>query len=180
MRGMGWNINFGIIFGGERSIGDQAYQSMIKDDFISAVDEFEEFIDDNPRHIKKLKAQKMLEFCKKQKPYQEFQNGINAYQDYDFGTTVFKASPGIGFGQIALISKNPIRSGSCIASKPNTSLLGIPKTLWIRIHKLLNPIRELVLNEGNFRSESSKHQNFPPAAGQSRKTNIYLLFGGIV
>tara|TARA_A100001011_G_scaffold400672_1_gene517451 strand:- start:5434 stop:7260 length:1827 start_codon:yes stop_codon:yes gene_type:complete len=84
MRGMGWNINFGIVFGGERSIGDQAYQSMIKDDFISAVDEFEEFIDDNPRHIKKLKAQKMLEFCKKQKPYQEFQNGINAYNDRDY------------------------------------------------------------------------------------------------
>jgi tetratricopeptide (TPR) repeat protein len=80
---MGWNINFGVIFGGERSVGDLGYQSMIKNDFISAVDEFQEFIDENPRHIKKLKAQKMLEFCKKQKPYQEFENGNNAFGRYD-------------------------------------------------------------------------------------------------
>ena len=83
MRGMGWNINFGVIFGGERSVGDLGYQNMIKNDFISAVDQFEEFIDENPRHMKKLKAQKMLEFCKKQKPYQEFENGNNAFDRYD-------------------------------------------------------------------------------------------------
>ena len=41
--------------------------------------------------------------------------------------------------------------------------------LWICFHKLLNLIWELVLDEGNFRSQSSKHQNFPPAAGQIRK-----------
>ena len=83
MRGMGWALNFGIIFGGERSIGDEAYQSMLKNDFISAVSEFQEFLDKNPRHIKKIKAQKMLEFCKKQRPYQEFENGKNAFRDYD-------------------------------------------------------------------------------------------------
>ena len=83
MRGMGWTINFGVIFGGERSVGDLGYQNMIKNDFISAVDQFEEFIDENPRHMKKLKAQKMLEFCKKQKPYQEFENGNNAFNRYD-------------------------------------------------------------------------------------------------
>lgn len=83
MRGMGWALNFGIVFGGERSIGDEAYQSMLKNDFISAVSEFQEFLDNNPRHIKKIKAQKMLEFCKKQRPYQEFQNGKNAFADYN-------------------------------------------------------------------------------------------------
>ena len=83
MRGMGWNINFGVIFGGERSVGDEAYQSMLKNDFISAVGEFQEFLDNNPRHIKKIKAQKMLEFCKKQKPYQEFKNGLSAFNDFD-------------------------------------------------------------------------------------------------
>ena len=83
MRGMGWNINFGIIFGGERSVADLGYQSMIKDDFITAIGEFQEFLDNNPRHIKRLKAQKMLEFCKKQKPYQEFQNGLNAVGNYN-------------------------------------------------------------------------------------------------
>ena len=25
----------------------------------------------------------MLEFCKKQKPYQEFENGVNAFNDFD-------------------------------------------------------------------------------------------------
>ena len=83
MKGMGWNINFGIIFGGDRSVGDEGYQSMLKNDFISAVGEFQEFLDNNPRHIKKIKAQKMLEFCKKQKPYQEFKNGVNAFDDFD-------------------------------------------------------------------------------------------------
>ena len=51
------------------------------------------------------------------------------YQD-DLGTTVFRAGPGVGFGQIALISKNPIRSGSCLASKHDTTLLAIPKLLY--------------------------------------------------
>lgn len=83
MKGMGWALNFGIIFGGERSIGDEAYQSMLKNDFISAVSEFQEFLDRNPRHIKKIKAQKMLEFCKKQRPYQEFENGKSAFVDYN-------------------------------------------------------------------------------------------------
>ena len=83
MRGMGLVLNFGIVFGGERSVGDEGYQSMIKNDFITAVGEFEEFLDNNPRHIKKIKAQKMLEFCKKQRPYQEFNNGVNAFSKYD-------------------------------------------------------------------------------------------------
>ena len=83
MRGMGWTVNFGIIFGGDRSVGDDGYQSMVQDDFISAIGEFQEFLDKNPRHIKRLKAQKMLEFCKKQKPYQEFKNGVNAFKSYD-------------------------------------------------------------------------------------------------
>ena len=83
MKGMGWNINFGIVYGGDRSIGDTGYQSMIKNDFISAVDEFQEFLDNNPRHIKRIKAQKMLEFCKKQKPYQEYSNGNNAFNQYN-------------------------------------------------------------------------------------------------
>ena len=83
MKGIGWALNFGIIFGGERSIGDEAYQSMLKNDFISAVSEFQEFLDRNPRHIKKIKAQKMLEFCKKQRPYQEFENGKSAFADYN-------------------------------------------------------------------------------------------------
>ena len=56
---------------------------MIKNDFITAIGQFQEFLDKNPRHIKRLKAQKMLEFCKKQKPYQEFQNGLNALENYN-------------------------------------------------------------------------------------------------
>ena len=83
MRGMGFSISFGIVFGGERSIGDEGYQSMLKNDFITAIGEFQEFLDENPRHIKKLKAQKMLEFCKEQKPYQEFENGVNAFEEYN-------------------------------------------------------------------------------------------------
>ena len=83
MRGMGLNINFGIIYGGDRSAGDEGYQSMIKNDFIAAVDQFQEFIDNNPVHVKRIKAQKMLEFCKEQKPYQEYENGNNAFKSYD-------------------------------------------------------------------------------------------------
>ena len=83
MRGMGFNVNFGIVYGGNRSVGDKGYQSMIKNDFISAVDQFQEFIDNNPVHVKRIKAQKMLEFCKEQKPYQEYKNGNNAFEAYD-------------------------------------------------------------------------------------------------
>ena len=83
MRGMGFSISFGVVFGGERSVGDEGYQSMLKNDFITAIGEFQEFLDENPRHIKKLKAQKILEFCKEQKPYQEFENGVNAFEEYN-------------------------------------------------------------------------------------------------
>ena len=83
MKGMGLNFNFGIVYGGDRSSGDEGYQSMIKNDFISAVDQFQEFIDNNPVHVKRIKAQKMLEFCKQQKPYQEYDNGNSAFKSYD-------------------------------------------------------------------------------------------------
>ena len=48
----------------------------------------------------------------------------------DLGHTVYTAGPGVGFGQIALISNKPIRSGSCIASRDGTTLLAIPKLIY--------------------------------------------------
>ena len=87
------------MFGGARSVADLGYQSMIKNDFITAIGEFQEFLDNNPRHIKRLKAQKMLEFCKKQKPYQEFQKGLNAVGQY-------KLNQAARWNESALITAN--------------------------------------------------------------------------
>ena len=82
----------------------------------------------NQQAIRKSMLYKRRQSWVKKKPDATTDN--DSFGDFDFGTTVWKAGPGIGFGQIALLTKSPIRSGSCIANAPNTALLAIPKKLY--------------------------------------------------
>jgi len=72
MRGINLNITFGVIFGGKRTIGDEAFSSLLQNDFRSAIPAFEEYIKKYPKHGKVRRAQNMLIFCKDQLPYQNY------------------------------------------------------------------------------------------------------------
>jgi CRP-like cAMP-binding protein len=82
----------------------------------------------NQQAIRKSMLYKRRQSWVKKKPDATTDN--DSFGDFEFGTTVWKAGAGMGFGQIALLTKSPIRSGSCIANAPNTALLAIPKKLY--------------------------------------------------
>ena len=77
MRGISFNITFGVTFGGRRTIGDEAFSMMLQNDYASAIPAFEEYIEKYPKHGKIKKAKKMLTFCRSQLPYQRFKEGID-------------------------------------------------------------------------------------------------------
>ena len=77
MRGISFNITFGVTFGGKRTVGDEAFSMMVENNFESAIPAFEKYIERYPKHGKIKKAKKMLAFCKSQLPYQNYKRGIN-------------------------------------------------------------------------------------------------------
>jgi len=88
-------ITIGTIFGGKRTSADQGFNYLINEKYVEASKGFENFIMEYPHHIKFDKAQKMLHFCYKQIPYQQFRSGLQALEsaNYDEATTWFnKAS----------------------------------------------------------------------------------------
>ena len=72
MRGVNLNLTFGVIFGGKRTIGDDAFSMLIENDIEAAIPAFEEYIKNYPKHGKLKKANKMLLFCKEQLPYKNY------------------------------------------------------------------------------------------------------------
>ena len=76
IRGISFNLTFGVIFGGRRTIGDEAFSMMLQNNYASAIPAFEEYIEKYPKHGKIKKAKKMLTFCKSQLPYQNFKDGV--------------------------------------------------------------------------------------------------------
>ena len=80
MRGVNLNITFGVIFGGKRTVGDDAFSKLLENDFKSAIPEFEEYIKKYPKHGKIKKAKKMLAFCNEQLPYQNYKKAIKSLE----------------------------------------------------------------------------------------------------
>ena len=77
MRGVDFNLTFGVAFGGERTIGDEAFSMLLENNFKSAIPSFKEYIQKYPKHGKIKKAKKMLQFCYDQLPYQNYKKAIN-------------------------------------------------------------------------------------------------------
>ena len=77
MRGINFNITFGVIYGGRKTIGDKAFSMMLEDDFESAIPGFEKYIEKYPKYGRLKKARKMLSFCKSQLPHQNYRKGIS-------------------------------------------------------------------------------------------------------
>jgi len=88
MRGISCNLTFGVIFGGKRTIGDEAFAMMIENNFESAIPVFEDYIENYPKHGRVKKAQKMLEFCNSQLPYQKFKKGMSQLNEKDLDEAV--------------------------------------------------------------------------------------------
>ena len=88
MRGISFNLTFGVIFGGRRTIGDDAFAMMIQNDFESAIPAFEEYIENYPKHGKVKKAKKMLAFCESQLPYQNYRKGISQLDENDLDEAI--------------------------------------------------------------------------------------------
>ena len=78
----------------------------------------------------------------------------------DLGHTVWTAGPGIGFGQIALISKTPMRTGSCIAARDGTSCLAVPKEIYIRYLQHLHEAEKGLDERVEFLGEMDHFQSW--------------------
>ena len=62
--------------GGVSTVGDKAFKSLMNDDYVNSAIQFEEFLENYPKHGKKDQAEKMLDFCYEQIPYQRFREGL--------------------------------------------------------------------------------------------------------
>ena len=78
--------NYGIyltlsaLYGGKKTIGDEAKQTFFKKDYIGSKKEFSEFIYKYPGHARSYKAKEYIEKCNFRIPYQIMNQGI-AYDD---------------------------------------------------------------------------------------------------
>ncbi len=81
MRGVNLNLTFGVIFGGKKTIGDEAFSMLIHNDIENAIPAFEEYIENYPKHGKIKKAKKMLSFCKQQLPYKNYKIAMKNLDD---------------------------------------------------------------------------------------------------
>ena len=77
MRGVNFNLTFGVIFGGKRTIGDEAFSMMLENDYDNAISAFEQYIEDYPNYGKIKKAKKMLAFCRQELPYKIYKNAMD-------------------------------------------------------------------------------------------------------
>ena len=88
MRGVNLNLTFGVIFGGKRTIGDDAFSMLIENDIESAIPAFEEYIKNYPKHGKLKKANKMLLFCKEQLPYKNYKIAMEYLDDQNLDDAI--------------------------------------------------------------------------------------------
>ena len=78
----------GIQFGGKQTDADIAYNEMINEDYISAVENFEFFLAKEREHGKRKAALEMLQYCKSQIPYQHVNLGIQKISETNFDEAV--------------------------------------------------------------------------------------------
>ena len=88
MRASGIFLTTGIQFGGKHTDGDIAYSYMINNDFISAAENFENFLSKERRHGKRDKALAMLQYCQSQIPYQQVNYGVEDLFKSNFNDAV--------------------------------------------------------------------------------------------
>ncbi len=75
MRGINFNLTFGVLFGGKRTVGDEGFSLLLENKYGLAANAFSKYIDKYPKHGRIQRAQKMLDFAKAQDPYIKLKKG---------------------------------------------------------------------------------------------------------
>ena len=88
MKSFSYHLTFGTMFGGERTIGDDAFLYMLDNKYEKASQLFNRFINSFPKHGKVKKARKMINFCESQIPYEYFDLAINYLNSEDINNTI--------------------------------------------------------------------------------------------
>jgi hypothetical protein len=96
MRGVNFNLTFGVIFGGKRTIGDEAFSMMLENDYDNAISAFEQYIEDYPNHGKIKKAKKMLAFCRQELPYKIYKNAMDYLDNNNLDDAVISLDEAYG------------------------------------------------------------------------------------
>ena len=75
MRGINFNLTFGVLFGAKRTVGDEGFSLLLENKYGLAANAFSKYIDKHPKHGRIKRAQKMLDFAKAQDPYVKLKKG---------------------------------------------------------------------------------------------------------
>ena len=74
-------FTIGIAYGGNRTIGDQAFNYLINSDYLDAIDSFNKFKIKYPNHPKVKLANEMIDFSNRELAYDMLYNGIDSYNN---------------------------------------------------------------------------------------------------
>jgi len=78
---IGLVYSYGIGYGGEQSLGDDAYKDLLENDFISAVEKFQNFKAVNRIFNRNIEIDRIINFGLEQIPYQMYDKGIEDYNE---------------------------------------------------------------------------------------------------
>ena len=77
---VGLLYSYGIGYGGNKTIGDEAYNNLLNNDFISAVEKFQNFRSINNVQGRNKEIDQIIAFGLKQIPYQMFEKALEDYK----------------------------------------------------------------------------------------------------
>ena len=83
MESIGLLFSFGVGYGGKKTLGDIAYSSMLKNNYIDAYEKLKLY-KKNPRKYNISKIDEMIEFSQNQIPYQLYNNAMDYYNNNKF------------------------------------------------------------------------------------------------
>ena len=74
-------FSVGIIYGGNKTIGDQGFNKLVNSDYVDAINKFNQFKISHLKHPKIKLANKMIDFSYTQIAYDMLYNGIECYRN---------------------------------------------------------------------------------------------------
>ena len=83
MESIGLLFSFGVGYGGKKTLGDIAYSSMLKNNYIDAYEQLKRY-KKNPRKYNVSKIDEMIEFSQNQIPYQLYNDAMDYYDNNKF------------------------------------------------------------------------------------------------
>ncbi|MFQ6607660.1 MAG: tetratricopeptide repeat protein [Fidelibacterota bacterium] len=72
---VGIYFSFGAFYGGSKTVGDEAKEYYLNDDYVTAKRKFNQFINQHPGHARVRRAKKLIEICDARIPQQLYSEG---------------------------------------------------------------------------------------------------------